>query len=148
MIKKLVILCLVLNFSCAQPTSDEQKEAWKKEIMGAEKAFNDRAEEVGIQMAFYEFAADDAVIMRNNKLISGKTDIRDYLAGSENDSTEVSLQWTANFADVAESGELGYTYGTYEYLLTTKSGSTQKFEGIFHTVWKKQKDGTWKFVWD
>jgi ketosteroid isomerase-like protein len=27
-------------------------------------------------------------------------------------------------------------------------GNKKDFKGIFHTVWKKQKDGSWKYVWD
>ena len=44
---------------------------------------------------------------------------------------------------------MAYTYGNYEmkYLAENES-EIQESRGIFHTVWKKQKDGTWKYVYD
>lgn len=36
----------------------------------------------------------------------------------------------------------------YTYSVTDSTGETKSSSGIFHTVWKRQADGTWKFVWD
>lgn len=60
----------------------------------------------------------------------------------------MSLQWDADFVDVSKSGELAYTYGKYTFTAIDSTGKTIDDKGIFHTVWKKQKDGKWKFVWD
>jgi len=64
------------------------------------------------------------------------------------DSENVSLVWEPDFVDVSASGDLAYTYGKFIYTLTDSLGKDQVMEGIFHTVWKRQTDGTWKFVWD
>lgn len=57
--------------------------------------------------------------------------------------------WKPDTVIVAESGELVYTYGKYEHLEKDSVGNLKiSSSGIFHTIWKKQKDGSWKFVWD
>jgi ketosteroid isomerase-like protein len=57
--------------------------------------------------------------------------------------------WNPDTVIVAERGELVYTYGKYEHLEKDSVGNLKiSSSGIFHTIWKKQKDGSWKFVWD
>ena len=58
-----------------------------------------------------------------------------------------SLQWKPLKAHMAKSGELGYTYGTYERRRTV-DGKTVIETGKYTTIWKRQKDGTWKVVLD
>ena len=58
-----------------------------------------------------------------------------------------SLQWKPLKAHMAKSGELGYTYGTYERRRTV-DGQTVVETGKYTTIWKRQKDGTWKVVLD
>jgi len=43
---------------------------------------------------------------------------------------------------------MAYTYGKYTMTIIDSAGESKVSNGIFHTVWKKQKDGSWKFVWD
>jgi ketosteroid isomerase-like protein len=47
---------------------------------------------------------------------------------------------------MAASGELGYTYGTYQL----KSRATDSLMGVgkYATIWIKQADGTWKAILD
>ena len=58
------------------------------------------------------------------------------------------LKWKPDFVDVAASGDLGYTYGHYTYSYIDSTGKAAEDKGIFHTVWKRQPDGNWRFVWD
>jgi len=50
--------------------------------------------------------------------------------------------------DASETGDMGYTYGKYTWQSKDSSGKVDEAKGVFHTVWKKQKDGSWKYVWD
>jgi ketosteroid isomerase-like protein len=43
---------------------------------------------------------------------------------------------------------MAYTYGSYIFTTIDASGNKQESRGKFHTVWKKQADGSWKFVYD
>jgi ketosteroid isomerase-like protein len=135
---------LFLLTACTQ--KEESIEKWKKEIAETEKAFTLMAQSDGIAEAFLSFAAEDAVLMRNNTLIRGKEEIKALLQSEE--SENVSLVWEPDFVDVSASGDLGYTYGKFTYTLTDSLGTENVMEGVFHTVWKRQADGTWKFVWD
>jgi quercetin dioxygenase-like cupin family protein len=54
-----------------------------------------------------------------------------------------SLSWTPTKAEVAASGDIGYTAGTYQL---TMGGVAEK--GKYIAVWKKQADGAWKATED
>jgi len=122
-------------------------EASKKEIADAEKAFNDMAKEKGIAEAFWYFADNDAVIKRqNDSLVKGKDAIKNFYSAERFKNATVT--WAPDFVDVSKDGSLGYTYGKYLWQSKDSTGKLQEFKGIFHTVWKKQQDGSWKYVWD
>lgn len=123
------------------------KEEIKNEIFQTEKAFEKMAAEKGIAEAFHYFADDRAVIKReNDTLIIGKENIKIYYDTDNN--KKATVNWTPDFIDVADDGTLGYTYGKYVWKIKNKGDSITEYKGIFHTVWKKQKDGNWKYVWD
>jgi ketosteroid isomerase-like protein len=60
----------------------------------------------------------------------------------------LKITWHADKADVARSGELGYTSGTYEMSFTDSAGKTIPDKGKYVTLWKKQPDGSWKVLLD
>ncbi len=117
-----------------------------EEIKSTEKEFAAYVKQHGITAGFYKFAAEDAVLNHSERLIKGKEAIKLHYLSKNADKNK--LEWNAEFVDAAESGELGYTYGSYVYLVPDSSGQFIKYTGVFHTVWKKQADGNWKFVWD
>jgi ketosteroid isomerase-like protein len=121
-------------------------ENYKQEIRETELAFAKLTKEQGLKVAFATYAAEDAVLNRGNKLIKGKKAIEDYYANQNLDN--VTLEWEPEFIEVAASGDLGYTYGPYTFTSVDSSGEEIKSEGIFHTVWKKQANGEWRYVWD
>ena len=105
------------------------------------------AAEKGIAEAFWFFADSNAVIKRqNDTLIHGKENIRKFY--SADFYTKASVKWSPDFVEVSSGGDLGYTYGKYVWQSKDSTGKTQEYKGIFHTVWKRQKDGGWKYVWD
>ena len=149
--KKLFLLIfptLLLLISCNSDKPEARKEFWKQEIVETELAFSKMAGDSGIQKAFVAFAADDAVLMRNNALVNGVDEIAEnYKSRSQADPNNV-LEWEPEFVEVAASGDLGYTYGPYTFTTIDSNGVKTENKGIFHTVWKRQADGSWKFVWD
>jgi len=124
------------------------KEQWEEEIKNTETAFSNMAQKEGIAKAFLKYADEDAVLMRNNHLIVGKKAIEEDFMKKAEALKNITLKWTPDFVDVASSGDLGYTYGEYELIGTDSLGNKQIDTGIFHTVWKRQEDGSWKFVFD
>jgi ketosteroid isomerase-like protein len=142
-------LCLAfLFYSCNSGPSEEDVEAWKKEIVATEAAFAKMVAEDGIMRAFLAFGADDAVLDKGKRVIVGKEAMRAYYKERETRPGKVTVTWKPDFVDVAASGDLGYTYGKAFFTKTDTSGVVKIDSGIFHTVWKRQPNGKWKFVWD
>jgi ketosteroid isomerase-like protein len=117
-------------------------------LLEVDRAFNRRAQEVGVPAAFVEFAAEDAVIYRNGMdPIVGKEAIAKLLA-PEGASI---LIWQPLTADIAESGDLGYTRGSFTLTTGPSADGTPgkgPFEGYYVSIWKIQSDGSWKWVFD
>ena len=143
------MLCLaLLPGACRQAATEDRSATWKEEIFQAESDFARMALEEGVEAAFLAFAAEDAVLMRNNQLVRGREKIREWFANRPSDPSAIRLEWKPDFVEVAASGDLGYTYGPYTLTVTDSTGASQTQTGVFHTVWKRQPDGAWRFVWD
>ncbi len=141
------IVFAVLLSACQSGNTGDKQEKAKKEIQQAEKDFEKMAAEKGIAEAFWYFADSSAVIRgANDSLIRGKEGIRNFFSADRFQTA--SVKWSPDFTDAAESGDMGYTYGKYTWLSKDSTGKVSESRGVFHTVWKKQKDGSWKFVWD
>jgi ketosteroid isomerase-like protein len=134
----------MMIFSCSNEPDQTIIQKWKDEIVSTEKDFAEMAAEKGLHEAFVAFAAEDAVLMRNNEVVVGKNNIDAFYEGRNT----TGLNWKPDFVDVSSSGDLGYTYGQYTFTYSDSLGNSNESKGIFHTVWKRQNDGTWKFVWD
>ena len=143
----MLLISLLFN-SCNINKKENSIEKWKSEILITEQEFTEMAQKEGISKALLTFAAEDVVVMRNNSLIIGKESLRESFENEISESGNYSLTWKPDFVDVASSGDLGYTYGKYISTTTDSIGNSKVVEGVFHTVWKRQPDGTWKFVWD
>jgi ketosteroid isomerase-like protein len=103
----------------------------------------------GVVKAFSTYLADDAVQLPDNeKPITGKTAICAHL--EDYDKRRLILTWRPIRAEVAASGELGYTYGTWT--LRAKHRKEIVAVGNYTTVWKKSAaaaaDNPWKAVLD
>ena len=141
-----LLLLVTILISCNQ-TPKNNPEKLRNEIAGTEAAFEKMASEKGIAEAFWFFADSSAVIKRaNDSLIHGKEGIRKFYSADY--FKTATVKWSPDFIDVSEDGNLGYTYGKYRWQSTDSSGKINEATGIFHTVWKKQSDGSWKYVWD
>ena len=124
----------------------ESHEQMRQQIVDTEKAFAAMAASDGVGIAFEHFAADDVVMHRGNRLIKGKTELQEYFA--KQTLTDVKLSWEPTYTDVSACGDLAYTYGPYTFSAKDTSGAEINDTGFFHTVWKRQAYGEWKFVWD
>ncbi|MBR8534783.1 DUF4440 domain-containing protein [Carboxylicivirga sediminis] len=140
---RIALILLIAFVSCTPKTNTMTN--YQEEVKQTELAFAQMAKESGVAAAFLFFAAEDAVIMRNKQLIKGKVAIQTYFEENANSYRDIELKWHPDKIDVAASGDLAYTYGNYQ-LINHANGETS--EGIFHTVWKRQSDGQWRFVWD
>lgn len=143
-----VFLLLLLFNSCKMDQKENQMEKWRNEIREVEQQFARMAHDEGVPKAFIAFAAEEAVLLRNDKLVAGKAAIKAYFESKDADYKNIQLSWKPDHIEVSSSGDLGYTYGRYTYTHADAAGVVTNAEGIFHTVWKRQPDGSWLYVWD
>lgn len=139
-----ILVASVFLVSCQQKVN---KDKVKQEVIQTEKAFEKMSVDKGLQEAFYFFAADSAVIKRqNDTLVVGKENIKDYYSNPAFVNARVT--WTPDFVEVSDCGDMAYTYGEYVWKIWSNEGDTAEYVGVFQTIWKKQEDGKWKYVWD
>jgi len=144
---KALILLIPAILLFAGSAYSQSKEEIKKEIFQTEKAFEKMTSEKGIAEAFYHFTDKNAAIKReNDTLITGNENIKIYY--EKKGLKDATVNWTPDFIDVSESGDLGYTYGKFIWKFKGDDGKIVEYKGVFHTVWKRQKDNSWKYVWD
>ncbi len=121
--------------------ADINKERIK--LMEADKSFSDLCEKEGMKTAFIEYIDSNGVLLRPHSMPIAGAHAIDYLI--RYNDTGFVMKWQPHYAFVAQSADLGYTYGVYS--LAPSSGDTILY-GTYVSVWKRQADGLWKFVLD
>lgn len=125
----------------------ENRETYLKEIVKTEADFKSAISTLGVAEAFFLHADSNAVILRaNDSLIKGRAAIRDYYLNPK--FKDASVNWTPDFIEVSASGDMAYSYGRYVWLIKDSTGKENEYKGLYHTIWKKQTDGSWKYSWD
>jgi ketosteroid isomerase-like protein len=114
------------------------------QLLVREREFSNASATRGAQKAFDEYAADEVRVFRNDKQpLIGKA-----LAAAALPASAVVWTWEPAFADVSQSGDLGYTYGIYQLTKNDAALKTEKSEtGNYYRIWKKQRN-TWRIVAD
>jgi ketosteroid isomerase-like protein len=140
-----VLLVTVIFFfpntrSSASPTSGADT------LRQLEADFMKAADEKGSQGYISYYAEDAAELPNGEDAIQGKENIAKTMGFLDDKNNR--LTWTPVHADMASSGDLGYTYGTFEFRSIGKDGKPSVEYGKYVSVWKKQKDGSWKVVMD
>jgi ketosteroid isomerase-like protein len=115
-------------------------------LMDADRAFAAAVAKGGTDAWVSWFAADGAQIVPNAGEIHGSDAIRKLMAPLDDPANE--LTWEPLRADIAASGDLGWTTGTYVSRTTLPDGTTTERDGRYVTIWRKQADGSWKVVMD
>jgi ketosteroid isomerase-like protein len=139
----IVIVCTTSScnlFSSKKPASGPED---KQKMIDADKAFSAMSVEKGMKNAFLEYIDSNGVLLKPNRYPIIGADAIDYLI--QMDDSAYTLEWQPKFGAVAASGDLGYTYGLYA--LKPKGKDTTIY-GTYISIWKKQSDGSWKFVLD
>lgn len=105
-------------------------------IVATERAFAADELIMGLDRSFLKYSTEDAIL-----LSSAPVRTRDVLdPNAVLDPAAPSLVWYPLWAGIASSGDLGFTTGP------TEIGGRRG--GYYFTVWKKQPDGSWKWVYD
>jgi len=129
--KKIIYTLLAASVSLS--AFAQKADGTTKSLVNAEKSFAESASKNGANEAFLKYGATDAIVFRPNP-VNAKT----YYATA---ADMKNLNWSANFARVARSGDLGFTSGSY-----VLDGDPKAY-GHYVSVWRA-KDGKWEYIID
>lgn len=94
------------------------------------------------------FYADDAVAYPPNEPVCVGREAAKKVWAAYLADPSFNISWKSTHAEIAKSGELGFTSGTYEDSFKGPDGKMVHETGKFLCVWKKQADGSWKAIHD
>lgn len=105
-------------------------------IVAAERAFAADAPSMGIAGSFNKWSVPEAIVIGGGQAQR----IGEAYPDGPRPADEPLLEWWPNFAGIARSGDLGFTTGGVAV--------NGRRTGHYFTVWKKQPDGSWRWVYD
>ncbi|MDX6610881.1 MAG: hypothetical protein QOD75_67 [Blastocatellia bacterium] len=110
-------------------------------LIDRDKEFLAAANAGGLLPAFIDYFDRDGRLHRDGHFpFTDRHAIRSFLL-----LNPVGMSWQPMYSDMARSGDLGYTYGSYEL----RDAKTQKVEkGYYVRVWKRNGNGVWKIALD
>jgi ketosteroid isomerase-like protein len=122
--------------SCGGANVAQERET----LMRLDREWSASAKDLDKFMSYY--AGEASVYSPGAPVATGTSAIRESLARLVS-APGFSLEFGPTKAEVAGSGDVGYTAGTYQISM---NGSAEK--GKYVAVWKKQADGQWKVMED
>ena len=114
--------------------------------MEADKAFDRDTAVRGLE-GWMSWFTEDARIEGVQEVIVGKVALRDYYSKMFAER-EFRIHWWPVSADMSGDGTLGYTFGRATISWRDEKGDVQKRESRYATLWREQKDGGYKVVFD
>jgi ketosteroid isomerase-like protein len=138
----LLFICPLIFFSCDEKKETTTQRSSVDEILSTDISFSDMSRQIGMKKAFLQYIDDnDGVLLRPGHLPIVGADAIDFL--SRLSDTSYTLSWRPTKGEISKSGDLGFTYGIYELKM-----KDSVYKGTYVSIWKKQNDGSWKFVLD
>lgn len=129
-----LIYCATALAACA-PNPPAETAIDAAPIIAAERAFAAEVAANGWNAGVRAFATADAI-----GLNPGPVKVMSTLT-PDDDEGGSPLQWWPAYAGIARSGDFGFTTGPYSFI-------GQGYVGHYFTVWRKQPDGGWKWIFD
>ena len=137
--------CIILTILALSSCQQEDNEALKQQILDADRSFSKMAAEKGVAEAFL-FYADEKVIKPSpgRQPLVGKFALMEWY---KKNPVNYTLTWEPLKAEA--SGSLGYTFGGYTLTTKTFDGQRDTVQyGNYVSIWKRKKDGSWRYVLD
>lgn len=136
-----MILLSMFLFACTAKRDEEENVNPTVALLETDRAFSNLSSKLGMKKAFIEYLDSNGVLLKPGYFPIVQADAIDYLIRLND--TGFIYTWQPKVAEVASSGDLGYTYGIYSL---KPSVVDTVFYGTYVSIWKKQEDGKWKFV--
>lgn len=140
-IQVFLVLFTLTAVSCSKSSTSTNSMT----ISETDRFYSAISAEKGMNAAFLAmFDAAGVMLTVNNLPIVGHKAISELL--SQRNDIAFTLTWEPSFEKIADSGDLGYSYGMYS--ITDKISKSIIGEGTYVTIWHKNKNGEWKAVLD
>jgi ketosteroid isomerase-like protein len=136
---------VALNESTRPPGPARADVNERARLRAADSSFSDLSYRMGVAFAFSNTVAPDGVVFGDPQLVIGADAIEEYFKARTGQS---SLVWQPEYAWISASHDLGFTIGESTSTGRGASGAAVQRMGKYLTVWRRQQDGTWKFVVD
>ncbi|GAB4091355.1 Cif family virulence factor [Flaviaesturariibacter terrae] len=109
-------------------------------MVGTERAFAAKSMSENTRSAFLAFMDTTAIMFRKDSFVNG------YHMWLAREARPGKLDWKPVVAELAGSGDWGFTTGPWTFRPTEKDSATGR--GHFFTIWHKGPDGQWRFLFD
>jgi ketosteroid isomerase-like protein len=140
------ILCTVALFAFALTAlAQSDPAAVKQALLKADRDFNAATQEHRLD-GWMQYFDEDSVIQRSKPVV-GKEAIRAELK-EQWDNPNFHLTWDPDEAYPMPGGKIGYTRGHWTLTSKDEKGSPEKLTGQYLTIWRMNKQGEWKIIWD
>jgi ketosteroid isomerase-like protein len=116
-----------------------------RELIEADHAFDAATSSKGMEGWVAWFAPDAIMMPAGQNMIVGQTAIHDFVSKAFA-SPGFAMRWEP--VDAGASGDLGYTYGVSKTTRPGANGKTTISYGKYLTIWRKQRDHSWKVALD
>lgn len=115
-------------------------------LLNTDRAFAQMSLDKGAAEAFRHFLTEDAMGMSPNQHpVVGRENIYNEMKVWQEES---QLFWEPQRAEVADSEDMGWTWGKYILSFVDEEGMEQKRYGKYLNIWSRQEDGQWKVAVD
>ena len=139
--RPLFVVVALVAASCARPVNVEEEKA---ALLARDAEWATTAADPARRASY--LAPDAVVLQEGGPALTGVAAIQASYEGMAK-QPGMKLTWKPTRADVAASGDLAYTAGTFEMTATNAAGNPATTKGHYVTTWKKI-DGTWKALVD
>ena len=125
--------CSSLAFAAALAATPALAAVDPAVVVAAERAFAADGLALGVQASFLKHSAPTGIVLAPEPVLAKAAFATPQPKGPP-------LDWWPLWAGIARSGDLGFTTGPYAF-----DGARR---GYYFTVWAKQPDGGWKWLYD
>jgi len=132
---------LVLSFASTAMASDSTEALLKIDRDFAREAQTLRVE------AWVKYFADNGIRQMGDGVVTGKEGIRRQMSVPYS-NPDFNLEWEPVRAELSRGGRLGYTWGRFKSTRKGPDGKVVTRRGSYITIWEKQKDGSWRVLFD
>jgi ketosteroid isomerase-like protein len=140
-----MVVVAMMQAGCVSMTSDNRGD--ENAIRQADLEWSKAAAAKDVEKVVSYYAEDGAAYPPNAPVAAGKQAIKVAWTGMVN-LPGFGISWAPSRVDVAKSGDLGWSTGTYNMTLNVP-GMPANDHGKYVVVWKKQQpEGAWKAVAD